>query len=185
MLLPSTTILGQTDFIKNEIKELFFEIPVDASKFQVRKALNQYEVVSNVTEFEFPNTNTTSITADFTNNYKLGNISNANRMYVYFYFTKDEAEPFYRGLMFHFSAHNNYSKQQYNQLLSELIGFFKLKCKVKEKLLNAPNTVPKVQYSIYKTLTPSKNEEPIIQIESMTFDNEQLLSFGVEINNKW
>ncbi len=163
---------GQIANIKNEILELFFEIPLDASKFQVRKILNESEIIFDIEDIEIPNASYSIISAAFKNNYKLGNLRDIDKMHTNFYFSNADSKPFYRGLTFTYNK-NDYNKELKDKLLLELVGFFKPYSKmIKKPFFDNNSILTGDKYFFYSSQLSLKEDKPFLKIDSFTLNNE-------------
>jgi hypothetical protein len=180
ILFPGISIFSQVAILKNEIAELFFEIPINSSKFQVRKALNQSNIIRDIEERDIPNSNYSIISAYFSNNYKLGNLNGIEKMYVTFYFSKEGSIPYYRTLTFE-HENSTFNKENHNKLLKELLKLFKSNYKMIEKpFLDYDSKLIGEKYLFYLSTIDFNLDKSFLKIDSFVNENHLVISLGVE-----
>ncbi len=76
-LIYVSSLFAQTAAIKKNLDEMFFKVPLNAAKFEVRTMLHSSEKFFNISDFDEINK---AISSDFKENYKFTYLTNCCRI---------------------------------------------------------------------------------------------------------
>ncbi len=85
-LIYVSSLFAQTAAIKKNLDEMFFKVPLNAAKFEVRTMLHSSENFFNISDFDEINK---AISSDFKENYKFTYLTNCCR--IVFWFENDNS----------------------------------------------------------------------------------------------
>jgi len=151
---------GQIIKIKKELNEIFFELGIPSTKYDVRKKLHASANFSELSEY--PNGKYDVLDAEFKSNYKLSYLDNSVRRLASFWFDKGTDINFSFAFDIHYPSQN---VTTCSEQFKEIINFFK---PISYKTTLDPYIVDSVQrgewLSAYSSLKSYQNNEPYLII---------------------
>jgi hypothetical protein len=169
---------GQISAIKKNLKELYFEISIPTTKYDLRKLLNSNENFKNINEHTINKRE--SISVNFNKNNKLSYTGNSVERQFDFWFYKESDINYCAVLSLYYLPENLVEcTKQYN----ELIGFFKgisFKTKKAPDMLNG-NKIGELNY-YYSSLKSeqSNNAYLIIDVGEVDFGQGRKYALNVK-----